>query len=288
MVILKARPVCLLAGTEQFLKEKNLARIKSAFLDKESADFNFNLFYAGSASLKKILECARTTPFLGRKRVILVRQVENFTASDEKLILSYVKTPHKQTLLVLETSESSLKQNFFTEICKYARVIFCNPLKEKQLFSWIKAQVEAEGKRIEEAALRLLVSNLNNNLQVISNSLDNLILYIGRKEQIELSDVEKLVGPDVDTSAFELFNAVIIRNKKRAFQILDSLFKDGVNSSQILGAFAHKIMSGRGRINSAFLKQGLNGLQQADADIKSGRQNQRIALELLLAKLLQL
>ena len=288
MVILKEHPVYLLAGTEQFLKEETLARIKSAFLDKESGDFNFNVFSADSASAEKILECASTAPFLGRKRVVLVRRIEDFSAVDEKFILSYVRTPNRLTLLVLETSQSNLNQDFFAEICKYARVILCKPLKENQLYVWLKAQVEAKGKKIEQKALQLLIDNLGNNLQALTCSLDNLILYIGERETIVLSDVEKLVGRDVTASAFELFDAVIIRDKEKSFQILDSLWKDGVSFPQILGALTHKFISERDRINSSLLERHLLDLQKTDSDIKAGRQNQRIALELLTARLLGL
>lgn len=288
MVTLLDQPVYLLAGTEQFLKEETLAKIKSTFLDKESCDFNFNLFYAGSTSAEKILECAWTTPFLGRKRLVLVYQVEDFSVSDKELILSYVRAPHRHTLLLLETHQTNLRQNFFNEICQYARVIFCMPLKDDQLFGWIKAQAKAKGKMIEEKAKSALVNNLGKNLKLLSNSLDNLILYIGEKKTIEVSDVERLVGQDLTTTAFELFDAITVRNKSKALQILDSLFKEGINSAQILGALAHKIISERTRIGSSLFERFLQDLQRTDSDIKTGRQSQRIALELLLVRLLQL
>lgn len=287
MVIVKEKPVYLLAGSEQFLKEETLAKIKSSFLDKESQDFNFNLFYAGSAPVEKILECAATAPFLGRKRIVLVRQIEGFSAPEEELILFYVKAPHKHTCLVLETQEADLNQAFFAEICKYAQLIFCQPVTGNRLFAWIRAQVEVKGKKIEEKALRLLVNNLNNNLQLLSSSLNNLILYIGEKETIKVVDVEKLVGPDVSTSAFELFNAVIVRDKEKALQIIDSLLKDGINSSQILGALAYKMISQKSRMDFSAFERALLDLRRTDSDIKRGRQSQRIALELLLARLLE-
>ena len=289
MVILKEPPVYLLAGTEQFLKEEALARIKSAFLDKGSGDFNFNVFSADSASAEKILECASTAPFLGRKRVVLVRRIEDFSTVDEKFILSYVRTPNRLTLFILETSQSNLNQGFFAEICKYARVILCKALKENQLYGWLKAQVEAKEKKIEQKAVQLLIDNLGNNLQALTCSLDNLILYIGEKETIALSDVEKLSGQrDVTASAFKLFDAVIVRDKEKSFQILDSLWKDGVNFPQILGALTHKIISERGRISPSLLERHLLDLQKTDSDIKAGRQNPKIALELLTARLLGL
>jgi DNA polymerase-3 subunit delta len=280
--------VYLLAGSEQFLKEDTLARLKSTFLDKKSWQFNFNVFYGASASAREILECAATSPFLGRKRVVLVRQFTDLSASDKGLILSYVKAPHRQALLILETSQGNLYQNSLAEICRHARVIFCKPLEGKPLFAWIEARVGSKGKRIEQKALAILVDNLGNDLQLLSATLDNLILFIGEKTTVGASDAEKLVGPDLSTSAFELFDAVSVRKKERAFGILDSLFKDGIKPSQILGALAYKIISERNKLRSPRFERILQELQSADSDIKTGRQNQRIALELLLARLLDL
>ena len=152
MVNLHEPSVVLLAGSEEFLKEDALARLKSTFLDQESCDFNFNVFSADSSSAEKILECARTAPFLGRKRIVLLRGLEDFSVSDKEFILSYVKAPHKQTLLILETCESNLNQRFFSQIAKLSRLILCKPLKDKQLFIWIKARVEAQGKKIDNQA----------------------------------------------------------------------------------------------------------------------------------------
>lgn len=286
MVAFKEASVYLLAGTEQFLKEENIARIKSTFLDREYEDFNFNVFYAGSNPCKKILECANTSPFLGRKRVVLVRQIENFSAADERFILSYMRAPHKQTLLILETSKTDLSYNFFAEICKYARIIFCNPLKANQLLDWIKSQLKTKGKKIEQKALELLVDNLGDNLQLLNSSLDNLVLYVGERELIEIFDVERLVGPDVDTGVFELFDAIVVQDKEKSFQILDSLLKDGVNPSQILGALAHRIISEKAKLGPFLFERYLLNLQQTDNNIKTGRQEQRLALELLIARLL--
>ncbi len=286
VTLTKDQPVYLLAGDEEFLKQKNLAEIKSRFLDKASQDFNFNIFYAGPAALEKILECAQTAPFLGEKRVVLVRRIEEFSASEQEFILAYLKAPRKQTILILETTQNNLNQKFFAEICKYARLIFCKAVQGNELFSWIRGQAELRGKRITEEALRLLVENLGNNLQLLASSLENLVLYIGEEKTISAEAVQKLVGPDVSASAFELFEAAFARKQEKALQILDSLLKEGVNSSQILGALTYRLTSDRSRIGARRCDQYLLELQQADSDIKRGRRSQRLALELLLEKLL--
>ena len=106
----------LLSGNEHFLKEEALARIKSTFLNNDSGDFNFNVFYGGSARIEQILECATTQPFLGKKRVLLLRRSERFSPAEQKLILSYIKNPQRQTVFVLETDETDIGRGFFAAV----------------------------------------------------------------------------------------------------------------------------------------------------------------------------
>ena len=217
-----------------------------------------------------------------------MHQAEEFSSADKKLILSYVKTPQKKTVLILETGQTNLKEDFFRQLCKYAQLIFCKPLPENQIYGWIKRQAKLKGKTIEQRAESILVENLGTDLQLLSAALESLTLYIGKRQTIEVADVEKLVGPDLAASSFELFDAVVAGNKEKAFFTLDSLFKDGVNSSQILGALAHQVISKEGRMNQTQFEHTLAELQKTDADIKTGRQAQRLALELLTTRLFEL
>jgi len=130
------------------------------------------------------------------------------------------------------------------------------------------------------------VENLGDNLANLANSLESLILYIGKKKIIESGDVEKLVGRDLASDAFKLFDALAAKDKKKSLQILDSLLKDGSGAAQILGALAHKVISEKNRTQARLFKQRLKELQKADADIKRGNRPARLALELLAVRLL--
>ncbi|MBN3038617.1 MAG: DNA polymerase III subunit delta [Candidatus Omnitrophica bacterium] len=289
MIVLNNNPsIYLLTGSEQFLKEEHLARIKARFLEKTSQEFNLNIFYPGSASGEKILECAYNAPLLGKKRVVIVRQVENFSSADRKLMLSYIKAPYQHTILVLETDKKDPGDLFPGEIRKHLRIITCNQLTENQIFPWISAQVKSMGKKIEYKARLLLVNRLGENLELISNALKNIVLFIGQRDTITSQDVEQMVGRNIETDAFELFQAVNDRRKERTFQILDSLLKDGVRPTQILGALAHEILSPRNRINASCRRLFLRALERTDREIKTGLKSQRIALELLMAEMLSL
>lgn len=288
MVTLKESAAYLLAGTEQFLKQENLAKLKSACLDKNSADFNFNSFYAGTNAAKEVLECACTAPFFGGRRVVVVYSVDDFSTSDKQIIISYLKRPHKFTLLILETAETKLNQGFLRDVSRLTQVVLCKPLKGPSLFSWIDKRVASYNKKIEVRARNLLAENLNNKLELILNSLESLNAYTGKRGVIETSDVEKLVGLDVTTSAFELSDQIRRGSKCEALKNLNKLLYNGVNSSQILGGLTYKLLMERHKLPQDKFKNYLSALQTADQDIKEGKKSQRIALEILAVYLLGL
>lgn len=283
---LAAEPqVYLLAGPEQFLQEENLTKLKTAFLTKGSAEFNFNVFYADTHSARQVLECAWSFPFLGGKRVVLTRDVERFSREDKEILLTYVKgRSSEHACLILQTAQTNLNQGFLLDVRKYARVIFCAPLKDRELSAWIRERIKENDKKITQEAEELLREYLGADLLRMSSVITNLVLYAGSREVIGRDDVVCLTGADLSANAFELFDAVSAGNAARALGILDALLKDAVHPAQILGAFAYKIISGK-RDGSVFERR-IKHLCSADRDIKSGR-NPRIVMELLIARLVE-
>ena len=287
MVSPKQSPVYLLAGEEHFLKEKYLFKITSSFLEEKTRTFNFHVFYAGASTASDVLECACNAPFLAKRRVVVVRQTEEFGVKDKEAILSYVKSPYPHTILVLETAETNLKSAFLKEVQQGAELVFCRPIQGLALLRWIEDTAKARKKKISRSAKDLLVSNLGNNLELISNALENLFLYIGKRATVESLDVERLVGRDLTASAFELFDAIKACKNDTTLRILDALLKEGIDAAQILGALSYKVISEKPRVITSKFIRSIKAIEATDSDIKRGRHTPRIALELLMVKLLK-
>lgn len=214
----------------------------------------------------------------------MVRQCEALKAQDQRLILGYAQKPFAQTILVLEINEDEAGESFLAALRGYAQVISCVPLEGQQLLRWIENFLKKLGKKIEPQAQVVLIQKIGANLGFLSNALESLSLYIGQRETVQAQDVQKLVGRDLNTTAFELFEAIKLRQGEKALRVLDDLFKDAVHPAQILGALAHSIIAQRQRFGGMCFS--LAELEQADSDIKFGRTTPRLALELLVVKLL--
>ncbi len=308
-----------MTGKEEFLKEEEIKRIKSKLLNDKDAVFNYNVFYAKEADAQTILEVAKSLPFISSHRLIVVRDVDKLSPSDKELLLSYLRNPNSQTVLVLETSQEN--ETYFSNLfLKYGKVTHFKKLRDDEVGHWIRRRVNANKKRIETKAIEVIVDNVGSELRNLANAIDVLILYLGDRDLILEEDVQNLIGISSVSSIFELVEAIGQKDTQGALRILSSLFNSGEKPPQILGLivwhwrrlwqakqflskgetkdmlaekleireyFLDKLFRQLSNFQLAELKEGFNYLLEVDMDIKMGRLDPRFCLEMLVVRLCQ-
>jgi len=83
----------LFLGEEDFLKEEEINRLKSQFLDKSSEHLNYAVFYAQDKDFdtKGISETLYSWPFLSKRRLVLLKHAEELSPKDKESIINYLK-----------------------------------------------------------------------------------------------------------------------------------------------------------------------------------------------------
>src|SRR5690349_3078854 len=99
-------PVYCLYGRERFLLGRALDAIRAAVLEPATRDFNYDLLDAPKAGVAGIVAAARTLPMMGRRRLVVVRGIDELRegAGLEELT-AYVAAPAPETVLVLLAGE---------------------------------------------------------------------------------------------------------------------------------------------------------------------------------------
>ena len=79
----------LFLGEEDFLKEIELKKLKSRFLENTTRDLNYNVFYAKDKDfrLKEMLDILNTAPFMSPKRFVILKDVDALSDSDKESVL---------------------------------------------------------------------------------------------------------------------------------------------------------------------------------------------------------
>jgi DNA polymerase-3 subunit delta len=230
---------------------------------------------------------------------------------------SYVRQMPETTVLVLVDGEVKGQNPLLKQLSPLAEVRTFPLLRGKELRAWIQQRVKEEGGHITPQALDLLAALIGGDLWAMDGEIQKLLLY-SQERPIDEDDVKKLVSYVQEANIFALVDAVAEGRTGPAQQILHRLYKEGVAPTHILTmitrqfrliALARDLEPGLSRpqvqdrlgLKSSYpldktlrqarlydfegVRRAYDKLLETDSAIKSGKYDDKLALELLVTEL---
>jgi DNA polymerase-3 subunit delta len=230
---------------------------------------------------------------------------------------SYIKQMPQSTVLILVDGKISSYNPLLKKLSPLAKVKAFPLLRGRSLKVWIQQQVDSEGGTITPQAANLLAELIGGNLWAMSNEIQKLLLY-SQGYPINEDDVRRLVSQAQEASIFALVDAILEGQIKTAQKILYQLYQEGAPPTYILTMITRqfrfialakdlgldlprqelqdklglassysldKILSQAKQYDFEHIKQAYNKLLETDLAIKTGKYNDQLALELLVAEL---
>ena len=224
----------------------------------------------------------------------------------------------ESTVAVLVDGETGKNNPLLDGISPKAKVSSFPLLKGEKLIQWIKKRVSKEGGKISPAAVGLLEKQVGGDLWVMSGEIAKLATYaLGR--QIEEEDVSRLVGYTRQANIFNMVDAVLGFKAGAGQQMLQQLMQEGMAPPQILFMISRQvrlmiqakamlkerkaqseIQTKLGLFNEFVcaktleqtnmysfdrLKELYHKLLETDIAIKTGKYNDELALNILVAEM---
>ena|GEM_PF-4371082 len=233
----QTRAVFLFDGNENWLKDRFVQNILDRFLPKEARDTNLDRFQGGESQPSNIVNAALSMPFLSERRVILVSATEEFSSAEAKIVGEIIEgLPSSTILIFLYDGKAGLREEIPARVSSYGTLVtFWTPFPNKKP-QWILDEVRLRGKTMSYEAAKEL-AEASGDLQDISQALDKLILFVGKKPQIELFDIESL-GLNEGVGDYQrLEEALWNRNMKEALTQVELLSEMGVRAESLLPLF---------------------------------------------------
>jgi len=238
-------PLYLFEGSEKYLRDQALKKLLDVAVDAAVRDFNFATVSAAQGDLDEALALARQFPMISARRMVVVTGFESI--SDDKqldALKDYLRAPAGTTALVFVSDALDNRRNIATMLRKTCEVVSFDPMDEREAApQWIRDYVARAGCFIEPPAAAYLVGMVGVDLMRLSTELDKLINYAGEKGRIGKPEIDELVLNSREHSNFELTDAVLDGDRKRALNLLDRIYANASESPQtlslmILGAIA--------------------------------------------------
>lgn len=311
-------------GPNDFARNEKIAELCATVGDSSLIDLNVTSLEGRELTLGEIRNYTDAMPFMASKRVIIVYGYvgQLRSQSDEMHHLSeYLRYLPGTTDLILIEDEPLRANHPLLKVTKEIHAVVLNfaNLDKNALHSWIIQRAKAHGATIEPSAAELLGRLVGADLRTLNSEIQKLFLYVGGHRPIERADVELLVPYTEEAENFGLANAIGHRNARRAYDQMRKMLDEGKHPLSILGSIAAQVrgllevkdLAARGlspleiaklkgwrsdyaakmrlkeaaNFSMAQLEGILELLLEIDVDIKTGRVDSPLALDILVARL---
>ncbi|MBL8187873.1 MAG: DNA polymerase III subunit delta [Acidobacteria bacterium] len=238
-------PLYLFEGTERYSRDQALKKLTEAAVDASVRDFNYAAISVAQGDLDEALALAEQFPMISPRRMIVVTGFEAISDDDQlELLKAYLKKPVDTSVLVFVSDGLDNRRNISTALRKGCEVVSFEALDERDgAPNWIRDYVTRAGCSMDAASAAYLVGMVGVDLMRLSNELDKLIAFVGDKGRITQDEINELVRHSREHSNFELTDAVVDGDRKKALNLLHRIFDNASENPQtlslmILGAIA--------------------------------------------------
>jgi len=324
----------ILYGQDDFSLNQTMGKIKADLGDRETVATNTTRLEGQHLTLTELRSKCDAAPFLSSRRLVIVEGLlGRFEVKQSKPrsgkgksrdglgewegLTSYIEKMPETTVLVLVDEEVQGQNALLKKISPLAEVKTFPLLRGKDLKTWIRQRVKAEGGDISPQAVNLLAELIGGDLWAMDGEIQKLLLY-SQERPISEDDVRQLVSCIQEASIFALVDAVAEGRTELAQRVLHRLYDEGVAPTYILTmitrqfrliAQARDLEKGLSRpqiqdrlgLKSSFsldktlsqaklydfegVKRAYDKLLETDLAIKTGKYSDKLALELLVTEL---
>jgi DNA polymerase-3 subunit delta len=228
-------------GEDTFRSREYLQEAKVKFKkQRDPAGYNTVELDGKNCELSKIVAEMKTAPFLGEKRMVVVENI--LSSSDEDLLVELTKKIEnseipESTILVFwqadKIGKAKAAKNLQEILAKEKYSQNLEKLVGVKLVAWIEQRVKERGAKIEKMAVQKLVEG-GEDTWSLAAKIDQLVAFAGENE-IKAADVDEFVEKKLDDNIFNLTDAVVSGNHKKALLLLEQQRQLGEDDGKLFG-----------------------------------------------------
>ena len=237
-------PLYLFYGDEGFLIDEAVKKMVSVIVEPSNRDFNLEFLRGGETSCEEIISKAQTLPFMGERRVVIVKGIDEIKASGAERLMEYCSNPSPTTTLILTGHKIDARDKLHNTVSKNGVVVQFKPLYEKDTAGWVMRIVKEAGYRIDNDAKDYLISIVGNNLQRLKNELEKVFTYKGpppshpskggERGGIKTDDIKLLVEDTKIESIFAFTDSIGSKDINKALRFLEKMISQGEMPEKII------------------------------------------------------
>jgi DNA polymerase-3 subunit delta len=223
--------VIFLYGPNTYLSFRKVKELEKKFKEKrDKTGLSIKKLEADELDIDSLRINFLSPSLFTEKRLVIIKNF--FQQKRDKLLVKEVinwlkKTEKEKDNVVIFWDEEIDEKKLSAEMNELFNLLIKQKYCQKfslfetdELINWIKKEVVKRGGKIEDKAISFLVEKVGFDLWSLSNEIDKLL---ANSQTITLKDVESFISFKSQENIWKLIEAVSLKNKKRALELLNEL-----------------------------------------------------------------
>lgn len=236
-------PAYLISGDDTLLVEEACDAVLGAARERGFGERSV-LYAEANFNWNDLLQDAASMSLFAQRRVIDVRVPGGrFDRDASEVLRRYAGHPADDTLLLIRTVRLDPKQRssaWFKALDSLGVVVLVWPIGVRELPRWLEGRARDAGLVLEKDALALLADRVEGNLLAAVQEIKKLSLA-GLPSPLSADDLAGVLEDVAHFDTFELIDAVLGGDARRASRMVLTLRQEGVALFQILGALTAQL-----------------------------------------------
>lgn len=310
--------IIFLYGSDSFRSKEKLNEIVDGYKKVHKSGLNLVYFDCKEKTFKDLQNIFKVAGMFAEKKLIVLKNLFGNKKFQEDFLESLKDLESaKDIIIIFEDDKVDERLKIFKDLKGQAKCQEFEFLSGVLLKNWAKKEIEKQNAKIEDIALNLLISFAGNDLWQLSNEIKKISNYKVNKI-ITSDDIKLLVKPKFDNDIFNTVEALASKNKKTALNLMQKHIEAGDSPFYLLSMItyqfrvlitlkdlidkktpqymitkksglhpfvAQKCLPITAKFSFEDLKRIYNKIFKIDCDIKTGRLDPELALDMLIAEI---
>jgi len=230
----------LFEGPEEYIKQQALKQLCAKLLPAGLEEMNLTDLTDPDADA--LIAAAETLPFMGEKRLVIVRECSLITAGrkaeDERkaeAIADYLGHVSPSTCIVFYVKgKADGRKKLYTLLKKQNAIVDFSPMSDAECADWARKTMRRMGKMLDGENAGRLVFTVGRDAALLKQEMDKLASYLDTRDTVTAEDIDAVCTRSTECTVFQMVDAQVAGNTQLAFSLLRDMVRSGEDRIGIL------------------------------------------------------
>jgi DNA polymerase-3 subunit delta len=212
----EGRAVWLVDGDDPTLVAEGIRTVVDELVGDADRSLVVEDFRGDEIDLAAVADACRTPPFLGDRRVVVVREVGRWNTEEVAPLLAYLEAPLPTTALVLGAGRAArgdgagkgrIAPKLLAAVKAHGHVT-ATTVTGRDARGWLRDRLQASPLRLDAAAESRLEAHLGEDVSRLGGILEVLVAAHGEGARLGVDDIEPYLGEAGSVAPWDLTDAI--------------------------------------------------------------------------------